>query len=207
MAFYTYLSGLFWTLTYLLIIDQGRKDHTYGMPLVALCLNISWEFIFTVVHPHGPVQRRINLIWLLLDCVILFQCLRFGPAEWRLSRYWWYPLVLVTLVASFGSVLGVTYAFDDWSGTSTAFGSNLLMSVLFIVMWLRRQSRRGQSLGIALMKLLGSLFAAVGFALASPHGTSLPMLALYGAILVCDLIYVALIASTPQRTAGAVPVT
>ena len=29
-------SGLFWTLTYVLVIRQGLADRTYGMPLVAL---------------------------------------------------------------------------------------------------------------------------------------------------------------------------
>ena len=33
--------GLFWTLTYVLVIRQGFRDRTYGMPLVALCANIS----------------------------------------------------------------------------------------------------------------------------------------------------------------------
>ncbi len=40
-------SGLFWTVTYLLIIRRGFRDQTYGMPLVALCANLAWEFIFS----------------------------------------------------------------------------------------------------------------------------------------------------------------
>ncbi|MHC5853839.1 transmembrane-type terpene cyclase [Nostoc sp.] len=44
----TYLmlgSGAFWILTYILLIQRGFKDQTYGMALVALCANLSWEFI------------------------------------------------------------------------------------------------------------------------------------------------------------------
>jgi hypothetical protein len=47
-------SGVLWTITYLLIIRRGVLDRTYGMPLVALCANLSWEFIFSFVFPHGP---------------------------------------------------------------------------------------------------------------------------------------------------------
>jgi hypothetical protein len=44
-------SGLLWTVTYLLIIRRGFLDHTYGMPLAALCANLSWEFVFSFVFP------------------------------------------------------------------------------------------------------------------------------------------------------------
>jgi hypothetical protein len=50
-------TGIFWTITYLLIIRRGFLDHTYGMPLIALCANLTWEFIFSFVFPQGPVQR------------------------------------------------------------------------------------------------------------------------------------------------------
>ncbi len=53
-------SGVFWTLTYLLIIRRGFQDKTYGMPFFALCANISWEFIFSFVLPHTPPQRYRN---------------------------------------------------------------------------------------------------------------------------------------------------
>ncbi len=74
-------SGAFWALAYLLIIRRGFLDETYGMPLVALCANVSWEFIFSFVHPHGPVQRPVNIVWFLLDLIILFQLLKYGPRE------------------------------------------------------------------------------------------------------------------------------
>lgn len=37
--------GLFWIFTYILIIYKGWQDKTYGMPMAAICANISWEFI------------------------------------------------------------------------------------------------------------------------------------------------------------------
>jgi hypothetical protein len=40
-------SGTFWALAYVLIIRRGFLDETYGMPFVALCANVSWEFIFS----------------------------------------------------------------------------------------------------------------------------------------------------------------
>jgi hypothetical protein len=44
----------------------------------------------------------------------------------------------------------MTYEFDDWDGAYSAFGQNLLMSVLFITMLYARRSLRGQSVSIAI---------------------------------------------------------
>ena len=42
----TLVSGLCWTLVYILIIVRSYQDKTYGMPYWALAFNFSWEFIF-----------------------------------------------------------------------------------------------------------------------------------------------------------------
>ena len=53
--------GMLWTLAYLLIIRQGFLDRTYGMPLAALCVNLSWELVFAFVYPHDLPQRAVNI--------------------------------------------------------------------------------------------------------------------------------------------------
>lgn len=196
-------SGAFWALAYLLIIRRGFLDETYGMPLVALCANVSWEFIFSFVHPHGPVQRPINTVWFLLDLIILFQLLRYGPREFAgLSKGAFYAMFGLALVTSFCSVLFVTYEFDDWDGAYSAFGQNLLMSVLFITMLYARRSLRGQSCPIAISKMLGTALASIAFYLYSPLSEGSILLSfLYVAILVFDLIYVMMV--WVPRVAGA----
>ena len=185
-------SGAFWTLTYVLIIRRGFLDRTYGMPLVALCANISWEFIFSFLYPHGPVQRPVNIVWFSLDLVILFQLLSYGPREFVvLSKRAFYTMFGLALATSFCAVLSVTYEFDDWDGAYSAFGQNLLMSVLFLTMLRARGSPRGQSVSIALSKMLGTGMASVAFYLYSPLSAGSILLPfLYVAIVISDLIYV-----------------
>jgi hypothetical protein len=187
--------GLFWTITYILIIRQGILDRTYGMPLVALCANLSWEFIFSFVHPHGPMQRSVNLVWFTFDVIILIQVLRYGPREFPdLPRNVFYTAFGLTFITSFGLVLLVTYEFNDWAGAYAAFGQNLMMSALFIVMLYRRRSLRGQSISIGLCKLIGSAFSSVAFYFyveSFEQSVLLPFL--YSAILVYDLLYVGLL--------------
>ena len=83
-AILTLVSGIFWTIVYIDIIYRGFKDKACGMPLMVLGLNWSWEFIFAFMgdpfFPEGSffhvtdqtmVQRGVDAVWFLFDCVIL----------------------------------------------------------------------------------------------------------------------------------------
>ena len=184
-------SGVLWTLAYLLIIRRGFLDRTYGMPLVALCANLSWEFIFSFVYPHDLPQRAVNVVWFSFDLVILLQLLLYGPREFAdLPRRAFYAVLALALAASFGAVLAVTLEFDDFDGAYSAFGQNLMMSVLFIAMLRSRGSLRGQSVGIALLKLGGTALASFAFYFHNPdYAGSVLLPFLYVTTLVFDGIY------------------
>src|SRR5215208_3140231 len=168
--------------------------------------NISWEFIFSFLYPHGPVQRPVNIVWFSLDLVILFQMLRYGPSEFGdLSKRAFYAMFGLALATSFCAVLSVTYEFDDWDGAYSAFGQNLLMSVLFWAMLRVRGSPRGQSVSIALSKMLGTGLTSLAFYLYSPLSAGSILLPfLYVAIVTFDLIYVFAMARA-QSTVGRGP--
>src|ERR671920_1115665 len=184
-------SGVLWTLAYLLIIRQGFLDRTYGMPLVALCANLSWEFIFSFVFPHDLPQRAVNVVWFSFDLVILLQLLLYGPREFAyLPRRAFYGVFALALATSFGAVLAVTYEFDDFDGAYTAFGQNLMMSVLFIAMLWSRGTLRGQSVPIALLKMAGTALASFAFYFHNPdYAGSILLPVLYLTTLVFDGIY------------------
>jgi hypothetical protein len=185
-------SGVLWTLTYLLIIRQGLLHRTYGMPLVALCANISWEFIFAFVYPHDLPQRAVNVVWLSSDVVILVQLLLYGPREFAtLPRRLFYAAFALALTTAFGAVLTVTLQFDDSDGAYSAFGQNLMMSILFVTMLYSRRSMRGQSVWIAVLKMGGTALASFSFYLFNPdYDGSILLPFLYVAILIFDGIYV-----------------
>ena len=194
-------SGVLWTLTYLLIIRQGFLDRTYGIPLVALCANLSWEFIFSFVYPHDLPQRAVNVVWLSFDLLILLQLLGQGPREFAaLPRRLFYAMFALALATSFCAVLAVTLEFDDFDGVYSAFGQNLMMSILFIAMLYSRRSLRGQSVWIALSKMAGRALASFAFYFYDPnYDGSVLLLFFYVAILVYDGIYVGLTAAATRR--------
>ena len=155
-------SGLAWTVVYIESIRIGFAQRTYAMPLVALGLNLGWEWLYAVtgIADGGDVQSWVNLVWALADCLILYTFIRFGYKEFsaRLSKLdfgIWTVLVLATSITlqilfyvEFGSHMGGIYS---------AFLQNLLMSGLFIAMFYSRGGSRGQSLTIAIAKGMGTL--------------------------------------------------
>ena len=189
------IGGIFWSITYILIIRQGYKDKTYSMPLAALCANISWEAIFSFIHPHSPPQLYINYAWFILDVLIVFQFLKFGKSEFpNFSIKQFIASFVFALVLAFCSVLFISYEFNDWKGAYAAFGQNLMMSILFISMLVNRNSLRGQSIYVAVFKMLGTGVSSLAFYLYQPISQgSLLMPFLYISIFVCDIIYLILI--------------
>ena len=189
------IGGLFWSLTYILIIRRGFKDKTYGMPLAALCANISWEAIFSFVYPVSPPQLYINYIWFLIDVFIVLQFLKYGRSEFPgLSNKNFNAMFLLAFITCFCLVLFITKEFNDWQGAYAAFGQNLMMSILFIVMFFSRNDLKGQSIYIALFKMFGTGISSLAFYLYQPISQGSVLLHfLFISILIYDIIYVILI--------------
>lgn len=200
----TIVSGVCWTIVYVDGIRLGFRDKSYAIPFYALALNFAWELFHSVLGLRGgvSVQAIINTVWFVFDVGILVTYFKYGrkyfpaslPASWFVI---WSVLGLVAaflveyaFIAEFGIAKGAGYS---------AFLQNLLMSVLFIAMLIRRGNREGQSQLIAINKWIGTLAPTLLFGLLGsggfPRGSYL--------ILVCgtlctvfDLIYIFLISRT-----------
>lgn len=180
----------------MLIIKHGFEEKTFGMPVPALCLNISWEFVYSFIFPVDGPFLFVNLIWFFLDLVIFYQLLRFWQNEFPgLSKQMFLTGLTFLLPASLGLILCTSIEFGTSQGsTYMAFGANLIMSTLFIAMLLRRNALRGQSIYIAISKLLGTFFNSAALYLYSPiFKGSILLEFLYVAIIFLDIIYVVMI--------------
>lgn len=196
------IGGIFWILTYFFIISKGFKDKTYGMPLIALCANISWEFIHSFVLPSSPPQLFINYLWFGLDCVIVFQFFKYYRNEFpNLSSSKVCIIFGVMIFSAFSIILTGAISLDDHRGVYAAFGQNLLMSILFVVMFFKRgEGLRGQSIFIAVFKMLGTGLTSLHFYLYDPVSqNSFVLPSLFVLILFFDLLYVILVASSYKK--------
>jgi hypothetical protein len=153
------LGWLCWTIAYALIIVEGSRDKTYGVPLPALCANLSWEIIFSFGPFLSTLERLSVGLWLVLDLVIFSQYIRFWQTDYpkNLSRRLFIPMLSGTALFTFGIILlSLLYLHDDRVILLVPFGQNFMMSVLFVSMFLRRNSLSGQSFYIGLFKMLGT---------------------------------------------------
>ncbi|KIJ25848.1 hypothetical protein M422DRAFT_192918, partial [Sphaerobolus stellatus SS14] len=87
-------SGLFWTTAYILYVKQAREDRSYGMPLLALILNVSWEFTYTFIYRLNGVGRFFHFPWVFIDGILVYETVKYGPALWERS-----PLVANNFMA------------------------------------------------------------------------------------------------------------
>ncbi|MGH9977427.1 MAG: hypothetical protein ACRD8Z_16585 [Nitrososphaeraceae archaeon] len=196
------IGGIFWILTYIFIISKGFKDKTYGMPLIALCANISWEFIWSFILPSSVPQLFINYLWFGLDCVIVFQFFKYRRNEFpNLSLSEVYIVFGLIIFSAFSIILTGAISLDDHRGVYAAFGQNLLMSILFVVMFFKRgEGLRGQSIFIALFKMIGTGLTSLHFYLYEPVSQSSFVLpSVFVLILFFDLLYVLLVANSYNK--------
>ena len=185
------IGGLFWSATYILIIRRGFKDKTFGMPMAALCANISWEAIFAFYSPHDAPQLYVNYIWFALDAVIVFQFLKYGKREFpNIPRWQFFAIFALGISIAVPMILSINYQLEDNVGAYAAFGQNLVMSVLFVTMLINRQGITGQSFYIALFKMIGTGLSSLAFFMYRPIAQDSVLLQfLFVAIFIFDLIY------------------
>lgn len=165
------LGDVLWLVAYALILWKGFKDRTYGVPLLAICLNFTWEFWFAVVEPPASKIAHItHFAWLLLDVAIVWQLLRYGRREQTIPeiRKYFFPIVAVTMVmALVGQVtlnrqLAHNAMFPDTAGSGLAWVINFVMGVLFIFFYFGRRDLRGLSYGGAWSMMIGTAMVATG---------------------------------------------
>ncbi|QQS34855.1 MAG: hypothetical protein IPM56_11350 [Ignavibacteriales bacterium] len=159
------VGGIFWTITYILIIIKGFKDKTYGMPAAALVGNITWEFLYTVKYIPPDIQFYNNIVWLSFDCIILYQLFKYWRTDITgISPRIFYPSMILFLITGLLIHYFIAKEFTPAIGAAySGFGQNLLVSILFPFMLFRRQSLKGQSLSIAISKMIGTAGPAIAF--------------------------------------------
>src|SRR4051812_14989160 len=196
ITFLTAVSGIAWTIVYIAAIRIGFAQRTYALPVMALALNIAWESIYSVwgVATDPGLQAYVNVVWALADLVIVSTFLRFGRRElppfvtrtmfgcWAVGAFAMAYVVQWAFVVEFGYAQAARY---------TAFTQNLLMSVLFIAMFVGRRGARGQSKTIAVAKWIGTLAPTIVFGV---YEDSAFIVTIGAPCSVVDLAYIALLA-------------
>ena len=169
------LAGLFWSISYVLIIYRGIKDKTCGMPMLVLCLNFVWEFILGFMGDpfvsvgsalemsrHPLSMRIVDVTWFLLDFGILYLLFKYGKKEFEkfhpgAPKWAFVSTVFLFLLLSFLFIAACVYEWGDYNGIYAAYVDEVIISILFIRMLWQRGNADGQSMWIGLFKFVGTL--------------------------------------------------
>ncbi|HEY6061645.1 MAG TPA: hypothetical protein VIV10_13725 [Gemmatimonadales bacterium] len=161
----TVLGDLCWAIAYILIIRQCCRQRTYGLPLVAIVMNFTWELQYSLVQPprcdNGSVdvvKVAMILAWAVLDAFIVWQLFRYGRAEQTIKEIQrFFPFVVV---GSLLLALAGNFAFARFHPEEAAPLSgliiNFVMSLLFIFFLFARPGLRGIGWGASWFRVVGN---------------------------------------------------
>lgn len=123
------LGVLLWDATYILMTRRALATQSYGMPLLALASNVSWELVYVFYVCEMPLETVGFLFWLILDVGLVYTTVRFGEADWRGGRMSWVGRHIAGILAVLVLVgCAVHYRFAAWwlaaphVGTGMKFG-------------------------------------------------------------------------------------
>lgn len=161
-AIFMIISGLCWSIVYIELIRGGFKDKTYAMPLFALGLNFAWETLYSVDQlflGSEPLQGVVNLIWAMLDAVIIITYFKYGREYFpKKAQKYFIPFSILAFVSCFIMQFAFYFQFDKVPASQySAFAQNAAMSIMFLAMLFNRGNTRGQSKLMAIAKCIGTL--------------------------------------------------
>lgn len=190
--------NVMWLILYALVIRRGFQEKSFGIPVVALMFNLSWDITGAFIYPNPAPQNYFDAVYVVIDLIILYQVLRFWRTELPLfvsQPKVFYVWLAVIFALSMGLTLTFIVEFNDIPTTRSAFIDTLICSALFIGMFYGRPGLRGQSWLIAMCKVIGTGSILVLMNIHPWPGTEnsalLPML--YIAIFSLDAIYALLV--------------
>ena len=160
------VGALCWLVAYLIVIRTCQRQQTYGIPLVAISLNLTWELMDSFFLPDPiPAWVWLDRSWFIVDVLIVTQLFRYGRRWQQLAsvRQHFLVVVLSVLLLAFVGQYSWVTTFHDTLGIILAFVINLIMSVLFVFFYFSRTASGGQGLitSVAWLKMLGTALSSV----------------------------------------------
>jgi len=163
-----FATGCFmWVIVYIIIIRNIRKFQFIEIPMVAICANFAWEFLWSWVFmtDMGELYVWGYRIWFFLDCYILYSVFKYGFKQlvsWpkRFAK----GLMIGGLAVSFFVLYFYLQNYDypiSHMGAYSGYVLSVLMSALFISIILRLKDTSLFSEWNAWLKFLGTLLVTV----------------------------------------------
>ncbi|MDC1068119.1 hypothetical protein OAQ99_03050 [Candidatus Kapabacteria bacterium] len=191
---------IFWLITYITYIKNIFKEKFVEIPFIVVCLNISWEFIWSFVFGNS-VGEYLGLglqigyaLWFFFDCVIFYGLLKYGYKQFNMpmmknnAKLWAWLFVL------FGLVFFYTFnisGYDTEIGTISAYLDNLVISSAYIILFMNSSNKKLFSKGVAWYKMLGT--GLISLSLVMHWSENYFLIFITSVVLILDIYYIFII--------------
>jgi len=167
------IGGLFWTVAYILIFFKGMKDKSYGMPLVPMAFNFTWELIHSFIYPSShSISLYFNISWFLIDLGIVYTYFKYSYNSFNnfysIKKVHWLGLSIFTFFIAFMLNFYGELFFSGLQNEITkellyaevmvGFIVFLLIPTCMIVRLFQQKDSMGQSFTIALCLTISIIF-------------------------------------------------
>ncbi len=157
-----------WVVIYINVIRAIRTIQYIEIPIMAVCANISWEFIWSFLFETnmGEIYVWGYRIWFILDCYILYGLLRYGWKQFindtfKKSFHW----LVFALIGCWFFILYFFIKLYDYPitqmGALSGYIINWMMSMLFITLYTRSANKTLFSKTNNWLKFIGNLAISV----------------------------------------------
>lgn len=209
----TGIGWVFWISYYILIIRSIVKDKYVEMPWICVLGNIAWEFVWGFIY-----YETINLgelfiwsyrAWFILDIFIVWGLIKYGRKQIDIPEIKKHFVIICVLgIATFAALYAsfIESGFDNKWGSQSAYISNLVISLLFIALFLKQFKFKKFSKVMAWFKCLGTLAYTIVYFNFDPPNSFVHIIG--GVIFFLDILYLYLLYTRQgkQWIAGEVPV-
>ncbi|HSZ24638.1 MAG TPA: hypothetical protein VK766_02915 [Cytophagaceae bacterium] len=159
------IGALLWIVNYVVIVRTIIKHKFVEMPAAVLCANFTWEFLWAWIFTQN-MGFAIGLgykLWFFLDIFIIIGFYRYGYKQVSTSVVPYYKLLFTFAILSWLTVLYffIQEGMDNPIGANSAYIINLLISSLYLFMFLRLEDKSVLSFTAAWTKWAGTGFISL----------------------------------------------
>lgn len=154
------IGALLWVVAYVVLVRNILKKKFVEMPAGVLCANFAWETLYAFVFTQnmGLVLDIGYKLWFVLDVFIVIGFYKYGAKQVSKSVVPYFkPLFTFALIAwTAGLYFFIKQGFDNPIGANSAYIINILISLLYILMFLRLEDKSVISENVTWSKALGT---------------------------------------------------
>jgi len=154
------LGALLWIINYISIVRSIVKNHFVEMPAAVLCANFAWEFLWSwiFVINMGWAIRLGYMAWFFLDVFIVWGFYKYGYKQVSKPVIPYYRILFTFGIISWVVILYffIGQGIDNPIGANSAYIINILISSLYIFMFLRLEDKSMLSFTTAWTKWIGT---------------------------------------------------